>query len=121
MALNKRVYIEILLDTWKAPAAPPAALSALQASPLNIDFLSALLFTALWTRPPVRYGFSLSDCWAWLRYFPAIAPIQDLRLCEAWTTLVAEVVRDGDPRPGDWGAMIALGPGMAAEVALLRW
>jgi polyketide synthase Type III len=35
--------------------------------------------------------------------------------------VLAEVVRDGDPRPGDWGAMIALGPGMAAEVALLRW
>jgi 3,5-dihydroxyphenylacetyl-CoA synthase len=32
-----------------------------------------------------------------------------------------EVVRKGDPRPGDWGVMIALGPGMAAEVALLRW
>jgi polyketide synthase Type III len=32
-----------------------------------------------------------------------------------------EVLRSGDPRPGDWGVMIALGPGMAAEVALLRW
>jgi len=32
-----------------------------------------------------------------------------------------EVVRNGDPRPGDWGIMVALGPGMAAEVALLRW
>jgi predicted naringenin-chalcone synthase len=32
-----------------------------------------------------------------------------------------EVARDGDPKMGDWGAMIALGPGMAAEVALLRW
>lgn len=32
-----------------------------------------------------------------------------------------EVVRNGDPQSGDWGAMIALGPGMAAEVALLRW
>jgi len=32
-----------------------------------------------------------------------------------------EVVRSGEPRPGDWGVMIALGPGMAAEVALLRW
>jgi 3,5-dihydroxyphenylacetyl-CoA synthase len=32
-----------------------------------------------------------------------------------------EVVRHGDPRPGDWGLMVALGPGMAAEVALLRW
>jgi hypothetical protein len=35
----------------------------------------------------VRYGFSLSDCWAWLRYFPAIATTPDLRLCDAWTTL----------------------------------
>ena len=32
-----------------------------------------------------------------------------------------EVVREGDPQPDDWGVMIALGPGMAAEVALLRW
>ena len=30
-----------------------------------------------------------------------------------------EVVRNGDPRPGDLGMMVALGPGMAAEVA--RW
>ncbi|MCU1272185.1 MAG: hypothetical protein JWN74_3479 [Acidobacteriaceae bacterium] len=32
-----------------------------------------------------------------------------------------EVARNGDPRPDDWGVMIALGPGMAAEVALLKW
>jgi len=32
-----------------------------------------------------------------------------------------EIVRNGDPCRGDWGVMIALGPGMAAEVALLRW
>jgi polyketide synthase Type III len=32
-----------------------------------------------------------------------------------------EVVREGNPQPGDWGVMVALGPGMAAEAALLRW
>lgn len=32
-----------------------------------------------------------------------------------------EVVRSGEPQPGDWGVMIALGPGMAAEAALLKW
>jgi predicted naringenin-chalcone synthase len=32
-----------------------------------------------------------------------------------------EVVRSGTPNPGDWGVMTALGPGMAAEAALLRW
>jgi 3,5-dihydroxyphenylacetyl-CoA synthase len=32
-----------------------------------------------------------------------------------------EVVRNGQPRPDDWGVMIALGPGMASEAALLKW
>jgi len=35
--------------------------------------------------------------------------------------VLEEVVCSGNPRPADWGVMIALGPGMAAEVALLRW
>jgi predicted naringenin-chalcone synthase len=35
--------------------------------------------------------------------------------------VLEEVVRNGNPRPGDLGVMVALGPGMAAEVALLRW
>ena len=32
-----------------------------------------------------------------------------------------EMVRKGDPQPGDMGIMVGLGPGMAAELALLRW
>jgi 3,5-dihydroxyphenylacetyl-CoA synthase len=32
-----------------------------------------------------------------------------------------EVARTGDPQPGDLGVMVALGPGMAAETALLKW
>jgi alkylresorcinol/alkylpyrone synthase len=32
-----------------------------------------------------------------------------------------EVLRSGAPVAGDWGLMIALGPGFAAEGALLRW
>lgn len=32
-----------------------------------------------------------------------------------------EVLRTGRPHQGDWGLMIALGPGFAAEGALLRW
>ena len=32
-----------------------------------------------------------------------------------------EVTRHGEPQRGDWGAMTALGPGMAGEVALLQW
>ena len=88
MPLNKRVGVEVMANSWQAPATPPPTLiNAAQATPTTINVLCALAFTALWTRPPVRYGFSLSDCWAWLRYFPAIATTQDLRLCDAWTTL----------------------------------
>ena len=32
-----------------------------------------------------------------------------------------ELLRSREPGPGDWGLMIALGPGFAAEGALLRW
>jgi alkylresorcinol/alkylpyrone synthase/polyketide synthase Type III len=32
-----------------------------------------------------------------------------------------DVLREAAPAPGDWGLMIALGPGFAAEGALLRW
>jgi alkylresorcinol/alkylpyrone synthase len=32
-----------------------------------------------------------------------------------------EVARTGNPQTGDLGVMVALGPGMAAEAALLKW
>jgi alkylresorcinol/alkylpyrone synthase len=35
--------------------------------------------------------------------------------------VLEEALRSGAPEPGDWGLMIALGPGFAAEGALLRW
>jgi predicted naringenin-chalcone synthase len=35
--------------------------------------------------------------------------------------VLEETLRSGQPVAGDWGLMIALGPGFAAEGALLRW
>jgi alkylresorcinol/alkylpyrone synthase len=35
--------------------------------------------------------------------------------------VLREVLERGRPAPGDWGVMLALGPGFAAEGALLRW
>lgn len=35
--------------------------------------------------------------------------------------VLREVVERARPRPDDWGVMLALGPGFAAEGALLRW
>ena len=86
--MNRRVDIEVLSDSWPASTAPPSGLfAAVQSSPSNVDILASLLFLGLWTRPPVTHGFSLSDCWAWLRYFPALAVTPDLRLRDEWTTL----------------------------------
>lgn len=35
--------------------------------------------------------------------------------------VLREVLDQGQPAPDDWGVMVALGPGFAAEGALLRW
>jgi alkylresorcinol/alkylpyrone synthase len=35
--------------------------------------------------------------------------------------VLREVMMHGQPAPGDWGVMLALGPGFAAEGMLLRW
>jgi alkylresorcinol/alkylpyrone synthase len=35
--------------------------------------------------------------------------------------VLREVLEHGRPAPDDWGVMVALGPGFAAEGALLRW
>lgn len=88
MPLTKDIDIQILKDTWPAGTNPPASLTnAENSGAYSIDLLCALLFAGIWTRPPVSYGFSLSDCWAWLRYFPAIYSSEELRLCEEWTSL----------------------------------
>jgi 3,5-dihydroxyphenylacetyl-CoA synthase len=49
-----------------------------------------------------------------LRYFGNMSSATVLFVLE-------EALRSGGPVTGDWGLMIALGPGFAAEGALLRW
>jgi predicted naringenin-chalcone synthase len=49
-----------------------------------------------------------------LRYFGNMSSATVLFVLE-------ETLRSGGPVTGDWGLMIALGPGFAAEGALLRW
>ena len=79
--MNRRVDIEVLSDSWPASTAPPSGLvAAVQSYPSQVDILASILFLGLWPRSPVTHGFSLSDCWAWLRYFPALATTPDLRL-----------------------------------------
>lgn len=76
---------EIVVDSqsWRSTPVPPE-LSA-QVGIRQANVLTALLFMAFSTRPPTVYGFHLSDLWAWLRYIPAIASTDELRLCKEWT------------------------------------
>ena len=87
MSFTKSVAVEVDQSSWP-PGQVPASLTALQSgSPIGVDVREALLFTGIWTRPPLQHGFHLSDRWAWLRYFPAIANVPDLRLCEPWDSI----------------------------------
>ncbi|MBE3064160.1 MAG: hypothetical protein IMZ69_03985 [Spirochaetes bacterium] len=83
MLRNVRVTVEG--SSWPS-GRPPAAIAALS-EVKRLDVLLALAHTALWTRPPRIYGFDLSDCWAWMRYGPAISARPALQLRTEWTDL----------------------------------
>ncbi|MBD2388724.1 hypothetical protein [Cylindrospermum sp. FACHB-282] len=81
----RSIEIEIDDQSW-GTATVPTEIAQLKGT-RNTNVLSALIHTALWTRPPVTYGFHLSDFWACLRYYPAIAGSSDLRLCKEWNSI----------------------------------
>ena len=89
MAISNNKNIAVIVDSnsWN-PGVPPAPLVAAQTSgQFDLNLTGALIFIAICTRPPTRLGFTLSDCWAWLRYFPAFVSGSDLRLCKAWSDI----------------------------------
>ncbi|MBW1749323.1 MAG: hypothetical protein JRJ37_01205 [Deltaproteobacteria bacterium] len=86
MSFQREVDIEVQSNTWPNLKSIPTELTLLQKnSPKVLNVLLTLLYTAIWTRPPVQLGFSLSDCWAWLRYFPAIDNQNILKLTQEWS------------------------------------
>src|SRR5262249_50255729 len=81
----KDISICIDRNSWN-PNTPPLSISALSGNrATNID--CALIYTGLWTCPALCFGFSLSDCWAWLRYQRAFATTRDLRLRQEWSDI----------------------------------
>jgi alkylresorcinol/alkylpyrone synthase len=53
---------------------------------------------------------------------PARAVLREYgNMSSATILFVLERVLAADPVPGDWGVLVGLGPGFAAEGALLRW
>lgn len=68
----RNITFEIDASTWPAGQAVPTQLvNAANVGSTTIDLNEALLRVGSLTQPPRVYGFSLSDCWAWLRYFPS--------------------------------------------------
>jgi alkylresorcinol/alkylpyrone synthase len=66
-----------------------------------------------------RDVFSLGDqALRWTRN--CLANVGNLSSASVLFTL-ADVLAGGDPREGDRGFMIALGPGFASEMLLLQW
>lgn len=76
--------LDVIVDSGSWGTAPVPAELSTRGGTRQVNVLCALLFTALWTRPPQVYGFNLSDLWAWHRYRPAIAGTNDLQLREEW-------------------------------------
>jgi len=85
--MKKIVKCNIDTASWgKNPV--PLHFAALPAT-WNCDLAAALLYIAIWTRPPKSYGFNISDTWAWLRYMPAISNTPQLRLKKCWKDIDA--------------------------------
>lgn len=57
---------------------------------------------------------SLARSWASLREVGNLSSASVL-------FVLGETMESQEPRPGDWGLMMALGPGFSAELVLLRW
>ena len=81
----RQINIAVDRGTWPSGKVPRSI--GVLVGPWSANVLSALLHTAIWTRPPVSTGFHLSSFWAWLRYGPAIATSSDLRLCSEWSAI----------------------------------
>ncbi len=100
----RSVDVSVRTETWPRGKIPPPGLSAL-AGTQQVDIADVLREVALRTSPPISLGFSLADCWAWLRYAPALDMGPGLRLRSEW--------RDLDPHQktifsDDWGVGLSM-------------
>ena len=86
---SRNINVRVDLGSWTSPAAPPAAIAALNGMNWSADIDAVLAHIALWTRPPTINGFDLSDLWAWFRYGRAIDGGPDLRLIDLWEDIDA--------------------------------
>ena len=82
--MNRSILINVDSGSWPQNQSPPSAL--LKTSHVfNIPLV--LLQIGALTTPPYRGGFSLSEYWAFVRYFNALTTSQGLRLTQEYEGL----------------------------------
>jgi hypothetical protein len=77
--------VELHTHTWLTRR-PPKSLRAL-AGRRRQNMLDVFTEIGRRTAPPISYGFTLSERWAWLRYFPALDSSRGLRLRPEWSDI----------------------------------
>ncbi|MFP3042416.1 hypothetical protein LQZ19_11425 [Treponema primitia] len=88
MANIKTINVKIENSSWIPPhTVPPKLYSLAKTGRMDIDLDCCLLFFGILTKPPITRGFTLADCWAWLRYPPAFITGADLRFCSGWADI----------------------------------
>ena len=86
--MQRQINFEIETQTWRRLSSIPQPLRiAAHTGAYDVNLLGVLLSIAVFTRPPARRGFDLSDFWAWMRYLPAFSTEPLLRLNSEWSTL----------------------------------
>jgi hypothetical protein len=89
--MDRRLWVEVDQTTWPIPPAVPLFPAAFPPGGrnFNINILELLLTIGFLTTPIDPGGVSLSEFWAWVRYFPAISADPDLRLTKPFADLDA--------------------------------
>ena len=88
MLLPRTIDIEVVVDSWAhGRQVPPNLLPAYQSD--TIDVAVVLNLIGVLTTPPLSGGASLSEMWAFVRYFFAITADADLRLTPEFQSIDA--------------------------------
>jgi hypothetical protein len=88
MSMIRKLPVTIERETWPTSGFPsfPAAFHRGRHT-VDLDVCSMLLLVGHLTTPTLSSGVSLSEFWAWVRYFYAVANTTDLRITSEFANL----------------------------------
>lgn len=83
----KTLTVNIDKSTWPVPGPSFPTTFHSGSKEVSIDITAMLLLVGHLTTPTLSVGVSLSELWACVRYYYALAPCSDMRLTEAFAEL----------------------------------